>query len=30
MAKPLIVGNWKAYVSSLKEAKNIFFRENNF
>lgn len=24
MAKPLIVGNWKAYVTSLKEAKTLF------
>lgn len=24
MAKPLIVGNWKAYVASLKEAKKLF------
>lgn len=24
MAKPLIVGNWKAYVESLKEAKKLF------
>lgn len=24
MAKPLIVGNWKSYVNSLKEAKELF------
>ncbi|MEK7613282.1 MAG: triose-phosphate isomerase [Patescibacteria group bacterium] len=24
MSKPLIIGNWKAYVSSLKEAKKLF------